>query len=164
FFDIYTTAVTVNLGDKLTAAGLPTRPVKQMLRADMTRPLLAEAVHRWQAAGVDTSILGSIDIRIADLGGATLGLANETQHTIWLDDNAAGWGWFVDKTPRNDSEFTKPGNQGEQHRMDLLTVLEHELGHLLGFDHDDSGVMLDTLPEGIRRSPAAGSGIDWVGA
>ena len=29
------------------------------------------------------------------------------------DDNAAGWGWFVDPTPRDDSEFTTPGDLGE---------------------------------------------------
>jgi hypothetical protein len=32
---------------------------------------------------------------------------------------AAGRSWFVDKTPRSDSEFTNPGNQGEQKRMGL---------------------------------------------
>ena len=73
--------------------------------------------------------------------------------TIYLDDKAAGWGWFVDPTPWEDSEFTTPGNQGEQHRMDLLTVLEHELGHLLGFDHQATGVMEDTLATGTRETP-----------
>jgi hypothetical protein len=33
---------------------------------------------------------------------------------------------------RRQAEFTTPGNQGGQHRMDLLTVLEHEIGHLIG--------------------------------
>ena len=32
-------------------------------------------------------------IHIGDLGGVVLGLASSS--TIWLDDNAAGWGWFV---------------------------------------------------------------------
>src|SRR5262249_51113008 len=62
-------------------------------------PLLAEAEARWQAVGVDTSSLQGIDIRIGDLGGTTLGLADEAHHAIWLDDDAAGWGWFVDPTP-----------------------------------------------------------------
>src|SRR5438552_18725986 len=97
--------------------------------------LLCEALARWQATGVDTSGLGNLQVHIADLGGTTLGLASGK--TIWLDDNAAGWGWFVDSTPGDDSEFTTAGNQGEQGRIDLLTVLEHELGHLLGFDHPE---------------------------
>jgi len=54
-----------------------------------------------------------------DLGGTTLGLAPAT--TIWLDDNAAGWAGFVDRTPRSDSEFRRAGNQGRATSMDLLT-------------------------------------------
>ena len=36
--------------------------------------------------------------------------------------------------------------------MDLLTALEHEIGHLLGFDHADSGVMDATLVVGVRKA------------
>ena len=109
---------------------------------------------------MSTSALHSIDIRIADLPGATLGQASG--HTIWLDNNAAGWGWFVDRTPRSDSEFTTPGNQGEQNRMDLLTVLEHEVGHLLGYDHEAGGVMQETLAAGTRLTPSPGSEAHWL--
>src|SRR5262249_12810709 len=84
---------------------------------------------------------------------------------IWLDDNAAGWGWFVDPTPLNDSEFTTPGNQGEQGRMDLLTVLEHEVGHLLGRGHEAEGVMQETLGAGLRRTvaPPPAEDASWGG-
>ena len=70
-------------------------------------------------------------------------------NTIWLDANAAGYGWFIDPTPADDTEFTTPGNQGEMNRMDLLTVLEHELGHILGYNHTASGLMDDTLKTGV---------------
>jgi hypothetical protein len=45
----------------------------------------------------------------------------------------------VDPTPWDDSEFTTPGDQGEQGRMHLLTALAHELGHLLGQEHEADG-------------------------
>ena len=125
------------------------------------QPLLTEAIARWTEAGVNTSGLGNIQVQITNLSGTTLGLTDEVHHTITLDVNAAGWGWFVDPTPRSDSEFTTPGNQGEQHRMDLLTVLAHEVGHLLGQEHAEDGVMLDTLATGIRRTPNGTELGDW---
>jgi probable HAF family extracellular repeat protein len=53
----------------MTAAALPTRAVPQELSMSQTLPILAEAIQPWQAAGVDTS---------------------------GFNDNAGGWGWFVD--------------------------------------------------------------------
>jgi hypothetical protein len=130
------------------------RPVT--LAATELRPILREAVARWEATGLppaQAAALRAVNVQVADLGGATLGLASG--HTIWLDDNAAGWGWFVDRTPRDDREFAAPGDQGEQGRMDLLTVLMHEMGHALGLDHDAAGVMQESLPAGTRRLPTA---------
>ena len=72
-----------------------------------------------------------------------------------MDTNAAGWGWFPGTPgPGDDSEFTTPGNQGESAvaDMDLLTVVMHELGHVLGHDHDADGVMAETLAAGVRRT------------
>jgi ssRNA-specific RNase YbeY (16S rRNA maturation enzyme) len=37
-------------------------------------------------------------------------------------------------------------------RMDLLTVFEHELGHLLGYDHEEGGVMEEMVSAGTRES------------
>jgi DNA-binding beta-propeller fold protein YncE len=134
-------------GDHLMAASPSPIPTAESLEAGQVRPLFTEAMARWQAAAA-TSGFGSIRIQIANFGGNTLGLASG--HTIWLDDNAAGWGWFVDPTPLDDSEFTTPGNQGEQHRMDLLSALMHEVGHLLGHEHEGRGVMKETLSAGER--------------
>jgi hypothetical protein len=95
-------------------------------------------------------------VSIADLGGSYLGLADPATQGIRIDDDAAGYGWFVDRTPLDDREFVKPGDQGERKRMDLLSVLAHKLGHLAGLDdeHDHAGnVMGDSLATGTRRLP-----------
>jgi uncharacterized repeat protein (TIGR01451 family) len=137
----------------LRAASLPTSGLSQpLLTPRLLQLLLAETIARWQAAGVTAAqvdALRSMPVRIADLGGGYLGLQHPS--TIWIDDDAAGWGWFVDPTPGDDAEFTTPGDQGEQGRMDLLSVLMHEIGHVLGREHEEDGVMQETLAAGQRR-------------
>jgi DNA-binding beta-propeller fold protein YncE len=86
-------------GERQLGATLPVTATTHTLSDGMASPLLIEALARWQATGTD--------IHITNLGGTTLGLAAGS--TIWLDDNAPRWGWFVDPTPGNDSEFTTPG-------------------------------------------------------
>jgi hypothetical protein len=133
-------------GQKLMAAHLPSQQAQQYLIANQVHPLFTEVIHHWQAAGVDTTTLLGIDIRIGNLGDTALGLAGG--NTIWPHDNAAGCGWFVGPTPRDESEFSTPDNQGEQHRMDLLTVLELKVGHLLGKEHEEGGIVEETLTGG----------------
>jgi len=86
--------------DALTAAGAVTdNPGAQMLTQAARQPILilTEALARWGSIGVDISALHEMDVRTANLGGAMLGLASG--RPLWLNNNAAGWGWFVDATP-----------------------------------------------------------------
>jgi len=115
---------------------------------------LAEAIRRWKLTGVDARSLQGIQVRVTDLPGRML--SRVVGKTIWLDRNAAGWGWFIDRTLGDDSEFAQSGDQGEHGRMDLLTVLSHEVGHVLGFRHDEFEVMVGTLTAGTRRNPIFG--------
>src|SRR5262249_38524197 len=125
------------------------------------QPILSAAIDRWAATGLDAArlaVLRHATVTIADLGGSYLGLADPATHGIRIDDDAAGYGWFVDQTPGDDSEFRRPGDQGAQRRMDLLSAVAHELGHLIGLDDDhDPGrrgdVMGDALTAGTRRMP-----------
>ncbi|MGE4369461.1 MAG: hypothetical protein AB7E12_07255 [Burkholderiaceae bacterium] len=117
------------------------------------------AVARWVAAGIDAAqrqLLESVSFGVADLQGPILGLS--TTGLVLVDSNAAGWGWFVDATPMLDEEFADPvhvaGEAGA--RVDLLTVLVHELGHVLGLEDQyggDSSVMAGHLDSGQRLMP-----------
>ena len=140
-------------GEITAAAGLPS------LTMDQLRPILNEAVARWSAAGDPFAVrrLNEVDVRIADLPGAHLGLA--TPGVIYLDVNAAGHGWFVDATPSLDEEFDdSTASSPARDSIDLLSTVLHELGHAMGLGdldpvlHPDE-VMAGTLDKGVRRSP-----------
>ena len=79
---------------------------------------------------------------------------------IYLDRDADGHGWFVDATPGANEEFDHAGNALSNGpaagRMDLLTVLAHELGHALGLEDllgESDDLMAEALAAGVRRSP-----------
>ena len=98
-----------------------------------------------------------------DLPGAQLG--SVADNIIYIDANAAGYGWFVDVAPIGDNnprratdsdQAASADNDGFQ-RMDLLTVLMHEMGHILGFDDrhdpaDASDLMFWALEAGDRKA------------
>jgi len=133
-------------------------------------PIVDAAIERWtQILGAGDTRLAALDslvVNIADLGGDALG--DTLGSTITLDVDAAGHGWFVDLTPLDDSEFAVsaeastltalPGS-GAVARMDLVTVLMHEMGHVMGFEHTDAGEHAEMdahLELGVRLLDAAG--------
>jgi hypothetical protein len=158
--------MTVNVTATLLAAGdapagqAETAPLSQ---ADL-QPIVAEAIARWAAAGLPAQSVDAMtkaQFTLLDLPGAQLGLA--AGNAIYIDRNAAGFGWFVDPTPNQDEEFARIGSEGELRatgagaidRMDLMSVVEHELGHLVGLDDLDSlvsSLMGSLLSKGIRRA------------
>jgi hypothetical protein len=122
------------------------------------RPIAAEAVARWAAAGIDPRRLGALNhvvFQIQYLTGSDL--AWERQGVITLDRTADGYGWFIDPTPGDDSEFG-PGviSSPARGHIDLLSVVAHEMGHLLGYGEDESnGVTGEFLAPGVRHVPVA---------
>jgi hypothetical protein len=130
--------------------------------------LVSQAVDAWAAAGwpeQQLSALRNVQVRFLDMPSRLLGAADG--NAILLDTNAAGYGWFVDHTPWGNEEFYRTtagplratGTSPAAGQMDILTVLTHELGHLLGLDDleadDRDDIMVGTLASGVRRVPWA---------
>ena len=92
------------------------------------------------------------DLPFGELGEARIDAVGPdglpTAGTIIIDTDAAGVGWFVDETPLDHSEFgttldvsafKATGDSAAAGKYDLLTVLLHETGHLLGFNPEVPG-------------------------
>lgn len=125
------------------------------------QPVWAKALRRWEAAGAtpkQLARLANTDVQIAALPADRLGrtvFGVNAPNTIWFSPDAAGHGWFVDPRPGTDLEFDFPGSPAAN-RMDLLSVVAHEMGHII-LNMDESSapnnVMTEALPEGVRRLP-----------
>jgi hypothetical protein len=92
--------------------------------------VVVSAERAWWAVRPSADFSG-LTVSVADLEGLTLGVTGA--NTVTIDVAAAGWGWTVSGG-----------------RMDLFTVVLHELGHVLGLEHDPSGgLMGETLAPGV---------------
>ncbi len=131
------------------------------LDASALRDLADTAVELFASAGLDesaTESLRAVDIVVRDLPTGILGRAEEAR--ILIDVNASGVGWFVGSSPMNHNEFSLSDSArfalapSVRDRIDLLSVIAHELGHIAGLHHTDDGFMQGTLASGERRLPA----------
>jgi hypothetical protein len=153
---------------QLAAGGPAATGGAAALTAAELAPVALEAVARWAAAGLDAAgleKLNEVQYQIVTLGNGALGWASLGGLVVSLDATAAGYGWDVDPNSPDDTafgnlvapaEFQAPAGSPAFGRMDLLTVVEHELGHVLGMSDLDSqtvahDLMTETLATGIRR-------------
>jgi Ca2+-binding RTX toxin-like protein len=138
----------------------PTTSDAAMLTAELLAPLVSAAAERIESVlGSEAGdVLDGVSVEIADLPGNVLGSARD--NTVQIDVDAAGFGWFVDVTPDDDVEFVSSVAPHQLQavdgpavgRVDLLTVVMHELAHVLGFEdtHGDD-LMGELLPASTRR-------------
>ncbi len=127
--------------------------------------LVPAAIAGWQAAGLDAAQLrklASTQVLVGNLGSSILG--EETLGVITINQTAAGDNWYVGAGSGSNQAFALAGPRGEliatpgsaaANAVDLLTVLEHELGHVIGLaDNTEIGDLMDiTLGAGVRREP-----------
>jgi hypothetical protein len=152
-------AFTEEEGETLLAQSAPVSQTDESyyLTEDMLAPIIQEAISRWsELFTIDdrmVALLNEVNFEIVDFKDLTLGLS--TSDTIYLDTDAAGYGWFVDDTPEDDVEFASDDSEADD-KMDLLTVVMHEMGHILGYDDvaDDADTLMSaTLDAGERYEP-----------
>jgi hypothetical protein len=152
-------------------ASSPTPGETQLTQAQLDS-VVAAAIAQWASAGISASQLAAlvaVTFSVADLSDNVIG--TQAPGHVTIDTDAAGHGWFVDPTPRDNSEFTHaqnaagtdlltdPSNAAAGH-MDLVTVVAHELGHELGLADeilagDANDLMYINLVDGERRMPDA---------
>ncbi len=153
-------------------ASTPTPGETNLSQAELDS-VVAAAIAEWASAGASASQLAAlhaVTFSVADLSGNIIGEETTPTH-ITIDTDAAGYGWFIDPTPSDNSEFTHaqnaagtdlltdPSSAAAGH-MDLLTTVTHELGHVLGLPDtmataDANDLMYIGLVDGERRLPDA---------
>ena len=163
---------TVHERDEWTPPStVPANVVANALNQQQLDSIVAAAIERWSSTGLTAaqiSIVKSIKFELADLEGSYLGQADGNR--ILVDRKAGGKGWFIDTTPQDDSEFATNFSSTRFYsspfaapagRVDLLTAIEHEIGHFLKLpdtyaqsDRDD--LMYGYLTVGERRLPING--------
>jgi hypothetical protein len=104
------------------------------LTAEQLQSVVAEAIGQWAATGLtaeQVALLEAVSVQVVDLSPQPyLGLT--TPSGILIDDDGAGLGW---KYERVSTKYEIQSTNASS--FDLLTVVLHEFGHVLGLEDLD---------------------------
>jgi hypothetical protein len=143
--------VVIHKSNQRAAGGPGHNPgIGPLLTAEELQPIVTQAIVRWEEAGAapsQVSHLEQINIRIGSLPPGILAMTGPG--IIWISPDAAGYGWFIDPIPGNDAAFLAMPGSPAQERMDLLTVMAHELGHII-LGMDESPALNDVMTEALK--------------
>jgi hypothetical protein len=170
---------SVASGVPQTAQDMGAGTTQPDLTVTQAQAIADAALGLWMDTGVLTAgqiqQIRDLDFAVGDLGGRTL--AVYANGVITIDSDAAGHGWFLDSTPFQAEEFTAGGQPwlfsaiaggAAAGRYDLLSVLAHEMGHVIGLADTAGSVSSTRLMTGIigageRRVPSSGDIVDQTG-
>jgi hypothetical protein len=163
----------------LLAATWGTEMVGAWLTDEALNAVLPAAREYWVSTGLtdwQVAELYRTPVAIGDLSyRGALGVTKP--EGIWLDASGAGLGWNVGSSQWSvvsgqwfgdiSHQRTTANGQLPTAAFDLLTVVTHELGHVLGYDdldphHHPDHIMAGVLQPGAARVElAAGRGLGW---
>ncbi len=149
------------------SAAVPVPVNATLVTQSEVQALMPAAIDAWQGAGLDAADvrkLENVPVQVGNLGTSILGL--EAAGVIMINQTAAGYNWYVNAGSASSQAFGLMGPVGEfvaapgspvANEVDLLTVLEHELGHVLGLaDNAQAGDIMDiTLGLAVSRTPTS---------
>lgn len=132
---------------------LNTGKVDKLLTYEELYPIVVEAKVRWRRIISEKHFvkLDKLKFVIVRFKNNVIGRHLGNQQTILIDGYAD---WFVDKTPKDDKEFkiyrttnlliAKVG-RGAINKLDLLSLVMHEMGHALGLDDIEEAVQISYI-------------------
>jgi hypothetical protein len=166
--DIWESTATDPGESPLLAATWGMELVGSWLSQEALHAALPIAREYWISTGLTDVQLGELyrtPVSIGDLSHrGALGVARP--EGIWLDASGAGLGWSVGSGQWSvgsgqlfgvgSHQRTTANGQLPAHAYDLLTVLTHELGHVLGYHdldslHHSDHIMAGVLQPGVSR-------------
>jgi uncharacterized delta-60 repeat protein len=153
---------------------LTTNSGSETIAANVPPGLRAEALARWRNSGATAAQLAKLRSAIITMVDLPPGVLGQTVGTkIYLDTTANGNGWFVDTTPSASTEFSQQlsgverialGSSDAVGHIDMLTVLMHEMGHVINLVDLDAPhknqLMTHALPISTRRIPTGSDPLD----